>query len=80
MMYGFCLFLIINQIMYHEVRGFFVGITVGGRGVTAVVGPDGTDGGQGGVVGVSGGGVCLAVVAGAPVTSVVVSSVVASEG
>ena len=38
MMYGFCLFLIINQIICHSVRGFFVGFTVGGWLVTPVVG------------------------------------------
>lgn len=77
MMYGFCLFLIINQSKYQEVRGFFLGITVVGLRVTAVEGPDGITGGQGGVVG----GDCPAVVGGATVTAVVAgNSVVASVG
>lgn len=37
-MYGFCLFLIMYQIICQIVRGFFVGFTVG-RAVTAVVIP-----------------------------------------
>lgn len=79
-MYGFCLFLIINQIKYQRVRGFFVGITVVGRGVTAVEGLDGIVGGQGGVVGEAVGGDCPDVVGGATVTDVVGDSVVASVG
>ena len=75
-MYGFCLFLIISQSKYQEVRGFFVGITVVGLRVTAVEGPDGITGGQGGVVD----GDCSDVVGGATVTAVVVDSVVASVG
>ena len=48
-MYGFCLVLIITQIISQTVRGFFVGFTVG-LCVEAVVGSVGGQGGEGEVL------------------------------